>query len=223
MPSDDYALLSPHFTRVDLDRDMVLVRANASIDHVYFVEESIASIISETDKGLTEVGIFGVEGVSATSLLLGATDTPHQTVIQVGGGTGLRIDTGRYLAAVEQSATLRTILLRYVQTQLIQTSQSAAVNAHQRVEARLARWLLMCHDRLDGDRIPLTHEFMGMMIAAERSGVTVTLHILEGAGMIYSTRGLVTIRDRAKLEDLAGDGYGMPEAQYSKLICPFGK
>ena len=112
------------------------------------------------------------------------------------------------------------MLLRYVQTVLVQTAQSMATNATQRVEARLARWLLMCHDRIDGDEIALTHEFMGMMIAAERSGVTITLHILEGAGMIRSKRGRVIILDRDKLEGLAGDSYGVPEAEYRHLIGP---
>jgi CRP-like cAMP-binding protein len=220
----DFALLAAHFSRVEIERGMVLVTADTPVDHVYFLEGSIASILSDTPgKGRTEVGIFGCEGVSAMFLLLGAHDTPHETLIQVGGGTALRIAADRFLAAVEQSETLRTTLLRYVQVMMIQTAQSAAVNAHQRVEARLARWLLMCHDRIEGDRIPLTHEFIGMMIAAERSGVTVTLHILEGAGMIRSMRGMVVVVDRGKLADLAGDGYGLPEAQYTKLLVPFGK
>lgn len=110
-----------------------------------------------------------------------------------------------------------------MQAFLVQAAQSAATNAHQRLEARLARWLLMTHDRVDGDEIPLTHEFMGMMIAADRSGVTVTLHILEGAGMIRSKRGRVIILDRGKLEELADDSYGLPEAEYRKIIAPFGK
>ena len=81
----------------------------------------------------------------------------------------------------------------------------------------------MCHDRLDGDEIGLTHEFMSMMIAAQRTGVTLTLHILEGAGMIRSKRARVEIIDREKLVDLAGDAYGQPEQEYRRLIGPFGK
>lgn len=224
LSSQDLGLLQPHLTRVDLKRGMMLAPAYSRIDHVYFPEGAIASIVSEVPGNKrTEVGIFGREGVSAAFLLLGAHQSPHETFIQVDDGTALRIDTDRYLAAVEQSGTLRKTLLRYVQTLMVQTAQSAATNAHQRIEARLARWLLMCHDRIDGDVIALTHEFMGMMIAAERSGVTVTLHILEGAGMIRSTRGRVTILDREKLMDMAGDGYDVPEAQYSALISPFGK
>lgn len=224
MSPADYALLQPHLTRVPIEREMTLAPAGAAAEHVYFLEDAIASIVSDRPgKGWTEIGIFGREGVSATFLLLGADKSPHETFIQVGGGTAVRIDTAHYLAAVEQSRSLRTLLLRYVHALLIQTAQSAATNAHQQIEGRLARWLLMCHDRIDGDTIALTHEFMGMMIAAERSGVTVTLHILEGAGLIRSTRGRVMILDRARLMELAAEGYGVPEGEYRRLIGPFGK
>lgn len=117
--------------------------------------------------------------------------SPHETFVQVPGSTALRIDTDQYLAAIDQSESLRITLLRYVQTVLVQAAQSTASNASHRVESRLARWLLMCHDRIDGDEIALTHEFISMRISADRSGVTVTLHILEGGGMITSKRGLV--------------------------------
>lgn len=106
---------------------------------------------------------------------------------------------------------------------LVQSAQNMATASNQRLEARLARWLLMCHDRIDGDEIAITHEMLSMMISAERSGVTITLHVLEGAGMIRSERGRVIIRDRDKLEELAGDGYGLPEAEYRRLIGPIGR
>ena len=118
---------------------------------------------------------------------------------------------------------MHRLLLRIAYTLAMKASYTALSNAVHSIDWRLARWLLMCHDRADGDEIPLTHEFMGMMIAAQRSGVTVTLHILEGAGMIRSKRGRVVILDRAKLRDLAGEGYGVPEAQYNRLVGPFGK
>ena len=222
--NDDFALIEPHLTRVQLSRRQVLVVPDESIAHVYFPEGGIASIVSVMARsGRTETGIFGREGVSATCLLLGTDRSPHETFMQVDGSTALRIDADRYLGVIQQSGTLQAVLLRYVQTVLVQAAQSAATNANQRVEARLARWLLMCHDRIDGDEIALTHEFMSMMISADRSGVTITLHILEGAGMIRSTRGRVTIRDRDKLEELAGDGYGVPEAEYRRLLGPLGR
>jgi CRP-like cAMP-binding protein len=224
LSGDDLGLLQPFLRRVELARGEVLVRPDTPIEHVYFPEGGVVSIVSVMkESGRIEAGIFGLEGVSATCLLLGTDRSPHESFVQVNGSTALRINADRYLAAIRQSESLRALLLRYVQTVLVQSAQSMATNASQRVEARLARWLLMCHDRIDGDEIALTHEFMGMMISAERSGVTITLHILEGAGMIRSVRGRVIIRDRDKLEDLAGDGYGIPEAEYRRLIAPFGR
>jgi CRP-like cAMP-binding protein len=224
MSQADRALLIPHFTRMHFSREFVLAPRNQPVQHVYFPEGGVVSIVSVmTASGSTEAGIFGREGVSATCLLLGSDRSPHQTFVQVNGSTALRIETDRYLAAIAQSETLRMLLLRFVQSTLVQAAQSVATNAIQRVEVRLARWLLMCHDRVHGDEIALTHEFMGMMISADRSGVTVTLHILEGAGMIASKRGRVIIRDRAKLEEVAGDSYGVPEREYCRLIAPFGK
>jgi CRP-like cAMP-binding protein len=224
LSADDLALLIPDLTRETLHREKVLVPADKPIAHVWFPEGGVASVVAEmTDSGSTEVGIFGREGFAGIPLLLGSDRSPHIIFIQVNGHTGLRIDTARFLAAVDRSITLRTTLLRYVQTFITQTANSAVSNAHQRIEARLARWLLMCHDRADGDDIAITHQFMGMMIAAERSGVTISLHVLEGAGMIRSKRGRVVILDRLKLEDLAGDSYGRPEAEYRRLIGAFGK
>lgn len=220
----DMGLLEPLLTRVRLERDQVLVRADEPIEHVYFPEAGIISIVSfASDKARTEVGIFGREGMSATALLLGADRSPHETFVQVDGATAWRADADRLLAAVDRSATLRRTLLRYVQTLFVQTAQSAAANAHHRMESRLARWLLMCHDRVEGDNIALTHEFMGMMIGAQRSGVTVSLHILEGAGMVRSTRGRVDILDRDRLKELADGSYGGAEAEYRLLVGSFGK
>lgn len=221
---DDRALLAPFLVRAEIAREQVLVSAHRPVEHAYFLESGVASIVSVTpETGRTEVGIFGRDGFSGTCLLLGAETSPHETFIQIGDATALRIEAGHLLGCVAQSATLQTLLLRYVQTLLVQAAQGAVANAHHRIEARLARWLLMCHDRSDGDEIALTHEFMAMMIAAQRSGVTVTLHILEGSGMIASKRGRVIIKDRDKLEELAGDGYGEPEAEYRRLIGPFGR
>ena len=221
---DDLTSLKPFLTREPLNREQILIPPDRPIEYAWFPESGVGSVVAhKVDTGPTEVGIFGREGFAGTSLLLGASTSPHKVFVQVGGGTALRIGAAELVAATEKSATLRKTLLRYVQTFIIQTADSAISNAHQRVEARLARWLLMCHDRSDGDGIALTHEFMAMMIAADRSAVTVSLHVLEGAGMIRSTRGRVLVLDRQKLEELAGDGYGRPEAEYRKLIAPFGK
>ena len=226
MAADDLELLKPHLVRVDLPREKELVAADEPIDHVYFPEGGVVSITSELrDTATTEIGVFGLEGMSGFHVVLGSDTSPNRTFVQVGDATttALAIELAPFLVTVEQSPSLQKLCLRYAQVSLTQVTYTAVSNAHHRMEARLARWLLMCHDRIDGNNIELTHRFMSMMITAERSGVTVCLHVLEGIGAIRSTRGLVTVIDRAKLEDIAGDAYGTPEAEYRRLIGPFGK
>lgn len=224
MEPGDFALLRPHLTRHDLEHGQVLVEANEPIEHVWFPESGVASIVAEmADTGATEVGIFGREGVSGVSAMLGSDTSPDKTFMQIDGSTGVRIGVAEMRAAMDQSGSLRALLMRYVQTTIVQIAHGAVSNAHHRMEARLARWLLMCRDRVDSDEIRLTHEFMAMMVGVQRSGVTVTLHILEGCGAIRSKRGRVIILDREKLEELAGDAYGAPEAEYRRLIGVFGE
>lgn len=100
-------------------------------------------------------------------------------------------------------------------------SRKPLANGVSHIDERLARWLLMCHDRVDGNAVAITHKFLGMMLGVRRSSVTDTLHILEGRGLIQAARGIITIKDRAKLERVAGASYGVPEAEYRRLIGEF--
>lgn len=220
----DYALLEPHLARVRLMLKDTLFQHDEHIETVHFLESGVASIVAEQEDGeMIEVGLYGREGMSGSPVVMHAGQSPHTSMIQIDNCTALAIASERLLAACEQSASLRQLLLRYTQCLAVQTAMTAASNAHYALPERLARWLLMCHDRVDGDQIELTHVFASMMLAVRRSGVTVTLHTLEAAGSIKSTRGLVTITDRAQLEEIAGQSYGMAEAEYRRLIGPFGK
>ena len=224
MSDDDRSRLAPFITRVKLAEHHQLVPANSRIDTIYFPEGGIASIVaSNRNGGLTEVGIFGREGFSAAPILLDNAQSPHETFMQVNGSTALKIDARRLRIATDESKPLRDLLLRFINAFLIQTASSVVSNARHTFETRLARWLLMCHDRIEGDDLHLTHEFMAMMIAAQRSGVTLTLHVLEGYGAIKSSRKQVTIISRRKLEETAGESYGAPENCYRETIAPFGK
>jgi CRP-like cAMP-binding protein len=148
---------------------------------------------------------------------MGADRAPFRTIVQV-PGDGHRIEAGAFGEAIAASANLRNLLLRYVQALSVQTSYTALSNAVHPIEERLARWLLMSHDRADGNEVPLTHEFLSLMLAVRRPSVTTALHVLEGNRFITAERGLITIRDRARLEEFAGDSYGRPEAEYERLI-----
>ena len=216
--------LKPHLQHVRLARDEVLIAAHRRIEHIHFPEGGIVSITASTaEAGRTEIGIVGYEGFTGTAALLGSDQMPHDTFVQVDHSTAFRISVQHLREAIDTDASLRGLMLRYVQTFVVQTAHSAVSNAHYRIEPRLARWLLMCDDRVASKEIALTHEFMSMMIAAQRPGVTDTLHVLEGEGLIKSMRGKVIILDRAGLAKRAGDAYGAPENEYRRLIGPFGR
>jgi CRP-like cAMP-binding protein len=187
-------------------------------DYIYFLETGIGSVVVRAPDGKSaEVGIFGREGFSPTVALQGADSAPFSIFMQV-AGAGYRIQIAYIMAAVSDRLEMRNLFLRYVQAASIQTAYTAFSNAADQIEQRLARWLLMCHDRTDGDTIDLTHDFLAVMLAVRRQSVTTTLHVLEGKHLVLSQRGFVTIRDRIGLEALAGSSYGVPEREYRRLI-----
>ena len=219
----DLATLVPNLQRGEMERELVLGEIDVPVERIHFPEGGVVSCVATENGSSTEVGLIGLEGMVGISVLFGDPNSGFRSFVQVDHDTSLSIAVADFNEAVAASATMRTAFLRYAHTFIIQISFGLVACAQHLMEARLARWLLMCHDRTDGDTILLTHEFMAMMISAQRSGVTMTLHNLEGSGMIRSTRGQVVIRDRHKLEVLAGDSYGRAEARYSTLIAPFGK
>lgn len=221
LPPADLALLTPHLEPVPLAKGDVVVRSDEPFTHAWFPESGLASIISNTSEPRRlEVGLFGWEVMLSTALVLGADQTPHETLVQV-EGTWLRIEAEWLRAAMGQSPALTGVLMRYVQTFLLVLSQTALSNGAYKVEERLARWLLLAHDRIDGDELPLTHEFLSLMLGVRRSSLTIATHMLEGAGMIRAKRGLIIVLDRAKLEAAAGETYGKAEAEYERLIGPY--
>lgn len=217
LPSD-YSLLEPHFVRIPLPVRLQLHEAGRAIDYVYFPEGGIVSIVAITLDGKScEVGLFGREGMSETATVLGTDYSPHEAYVQSAGVSGLRISRHALTLAFEKSSTLRRHLLRYVQAMMIQLSSSIAA-AGQTIDQRLARWLLMCNDRLDGDEVALTHDFISMMLGVRRSGVTEALDQLEKHQLVSKRRGVIVIDNREGLIALAGAGYGLAEAEYERLI-----
>lgn len=216
----DYDLIRPHLDWVTLAKGTTLIAPNTSIADVYFVESGLGSVIGITPGGeAAEVGLFGIEGTSGIPVILGTDQSPHKVFMQI-GGDGYRVPADALRSAMAESLTLRALLAHYVQFFLIQVAQTAVSNAVHTVEERLARWLLMAHDRMPDDDVPLTHEYLALMLAVRRPSVTTALHMLESGGLIRSTRGNTQIRDRAGLEELAGAAYGVPEAEYRRLIGP---
>lgn len=221
---EDFELLRPHLTRHDLPTHTVVVRPNEPIEFVYFPEGGVVSIVAEQEGGdKVEVGLVGLEGMSGTAVLLDAGQSPQPCMIQIDGAPALKMDAQQLVRICDAKPSLRKLLLRFVQALNVQAASTAAANAHLALPERLARWLLMCHDRVPGDQLELTHEFMSMMLAVRRSSVTVTLHALEGTRAIRGTRGSITVLDRERLEEIAGHSYGEAETEYRRLVGPFGK
>lgn len=217
---DSLAILEPHLEFTPLQVGRVLVHPSRLIEHAYFPGEGVASVLAHAGPDIRlEVGLFGRDGMSASSLLLGADQTPEETIVQI-SGSGFRIEGRNLLMAVSQSVPLHQSLLKFAHLMALQTAYTAVANGTRSIEARLARWLLMCHDRGDNDEIPLTHEFLALMLAVRRSGVTLAIQTLEGKGLIMARRGCITIRRRGGLEALAGENYGPPEAEYARMIRP---
>lgn len=224
LTQEDFALLAPHFTRVSLDKDQIVAAAHERLESFCFPEGGVASYSDILDDGTRiGIGMVGCEGLVGWPLLLGCEQSPYEANVAVGGGGGLRIAAGDLLAACRASPGLERLLQRFVQSFIIQLGRTVVSNLTDPVDRRLARWLLMNHDRLDGDQIDLTHQQLGVMLGVRRATVTDVLHILEGDGLVRSLRGHIMIRDRPRLRQLAGQAYGFAESEYRRLIGPFGK
>lgn len=217
-----YAAIAPHLEPVDLPRGAVLIEADLPFSYVHFLNSGIGSIVVSTADGRqVEAGLFGHEGLSGFVCLLGVDQCAQATFMQV-EGEGYRVPIGALRSACRQSESLRETILRYVYVFMSQTSYTTLSNANQAIEGRLARWLLMCHDRVTGNDIALTHDFLAIMLAVRRPSVTTALNMIEGYGFIRARRGHITIINRDALIDFADGTYGKPEAEYRRLIGPFG-
>lgn len=208
---EDFGRIAPALEPVPLPLHDVLIAPQQPITHAHFIEEGLVSLVADTREGRIEVGLTGREGFVGVPLALGADTTPHTAIVQA-GGEALRITAGVLREALDASAGLRRVLGRYVQSLIVQVGQTVYANADLPVEARLARWILMTHDRLEQDELQLTHEVLSKMLGVRRPTVTTATHMLEGAGMIRARRGRITVVDREKLEDLAGAVYDAAEA-----------
>jgi CRP-like cAMP-binding protein len=214
----DLALLGPHLERTDLPLRMPIEAPNGRIKAVYFIEAGIASVVAVgRRKQEIEVGIIGREGMTGLAVVLGDYRSPHATYVQV-AGHAYCVPATVLRQLLEQSQSLHGMLLKSAQAFMIQTAHTAVANGRARLDERLARWLLMAHDRIDGDELPLTHEFLALMLGVRRPGVTVGLHTLELQGLIRSARRSVTILDRKGIEVRAGAAYGVPEAELRRLF-----
>lgn len=200
--------LGPSFERVPLQSKQTLHEQHQPIEHVYFVEAGVVSIVTALDGDeLIETGTVGHEGLVGTSAILGSERSTYRAFCQIPGGA-LRIPAAVLARERENGTPWFRRLLLYVDFLTGMIAQTAACNRVHQVDARMSRWLLMTHDRVPGDEFPLTQEFLAQMLGVARPTVNITGATLQKAGFIRYTRGRITVVDRAGLETAACECYG---------------
>jgi CRP-like cAMP-binding protein len=203
---------------VHLELADVLCERGAPARHVYFPVDGFVSLLAAVDAHPSlEVGMVGREGMLGVSLGLGVTVTPLRVVVQ-GSGSAWRVAAAPYRRELTRSPALRRTLGRYVHVLMAQLAASAACVHFHRIEPRLARWLLMTHDRARTDRFPVTHEFLAYMLGVRRVGVTIAAGALQARGLIRYHRGDVEVLDRTGLEANACSCYAADQHAYAAVM-----
>jgi CRP-like cAMP-binding protein len=215
---DDFEVLRPELEPVRLSLAAVLYEDGDSLDYAYFPEDCVISLVAMLAEGTSpEMTTFGREGGVATITLLGPTEAFGRYTVQV-PGTALRMSVTRLRALSAERPTIRDVLFRYLQALLAQTLQTVACNAAHPVEARCCRWILMTHDRVGRAELPLTHEFLAAMLAVQRPTVSVVTRTLQTAGLITQRRRMITVADRAGLEEAACECYGAIRRRFTYYL-----
>lgn len=203
LPKKEYQRLLPELEHVRLVFGEILYEAGDTIQHVYFPNDSIISLLSTVAQRSTlEVGIVGNDGMAGISVFMGVDKSRTRALVQ-GPGTATRMKSATLRRESKQLGSLPRLLKRYSHSLLTQISQSAACNRFHTVDARLARWLLMTHDCVKSDEFRLTQQFMSDMVGVRREGVNKAAGALKRAKLISSNRGSVTILNRQGLEAAA--------------------
>jgi CRP-like cAMP-binding protein len=207
IPDSEYELIRPHLEPVELPHHFVLHDVGEKIGYAYFPNDGMTSLVVTTKDGRSvEVGIAGREGVVGTPLAVGMNRGPYLAIQQI-PGSGLRVKSEVLEDVLILSPSLHLELGRYALIQGIQVAQIAACNRLHEIDQRLARWLLMCQDRVDSEVLFLTHEFLADMLGAGRPSVTLAAGILQRAGLIVNDRGTIRIINRKGLEEAACECY----------------
>jgi CRP-like cAMP-binding protein len=220
LPTEDFAYLVPHLRQVDLTFRTTVHGAGEPIAAVLFPERGYASMLAALDDGdSAEVGMIGREGMIGLPLLYGTDRSLVEAMVQ-GGGSAFRMPADMFQRALEERPSLLPPLLRYAMAFSVQVTMTAACNSRHLVEQRLARWLLMAHDRTDGDEFAMTHEFLSMMLGVRRAGVTVAAGALQKAGYVHYEQGRVQVTDRAGLEAAACECHFIVRREFERLLGP---
>jgi CRP-like cAMP-binding protein len=216
LPAEVTERLSPHLEQYDAPLGEKLYKPYGKMKDVFFPLNAIASIVASTQKGqMSEVGLVGHEGVVGFELALGIDNSPNECMVQIAGPI-MRMSGSSFLEEFNRAGVFHDRVLSYLQRMYSQVSQTTLCNRLHHVEERMPRWLLMCHDRIEGDVLALTQEFIALMLGTSRVSITRAAVVLQEIGYIRYSRGRITILDRAGLEDLTCECYYIVKRQYDR-------
>ena len=203
LPKKEYQRLLPELEQVPLAFGDILYEPGDTINHVYFPDNGIISLLSKVERQkFLEVGIVGNEGVAGLPVVLGVSASLNRGLVQ-SAGTAMRMKAATLRKEFKQDGALQSLMHRYLHSLLTQISQSAVCNRFHTVDTRLARWLLMTHDRVGSDEFRLTQEFLSNMLGVRREAVSKAAGALQKQGFVNYTRGHIMILNRAGLEATA--------------------
>jgi CRP-like cAMP-binding protein len=214
----DLARLEPHLDIVHLPKGGIVYDGGETIRYTYFPQDTVVSLVAVMANGASaEMAVFGCEGVFGFVSTSITCESLGRYVVHV-PGTASRIAVERLQAALDASAVLRDLLRRYSEALFSQVLRSVACNALHSAEARCCRWILSAHDSADQDDLPLTHEFLAELLGMQRSTVSIITRTLQTAGLIRQARGVITVTDRAGLEETACECYGVIRRNFERLL-----
>jgi CRP-like cAMP-binding protein len=218
LPQDSLQRLKPHLERVDLPQRRVVHDASTSVEHLYFVNQGLISLIKTMKDGRTvEVAAIGTEGVTGIFALYGIQPPIWDAIVQI-PGEAFRVELGRLQAEMKRSDIFRGIMQRYIHAVVCEIAQTAACNRLHSLEERCCRWLLLAQERAQSDTFPVTHEFLALMLGVQRAGLSITAGILQKAGFIQYSRGRIVILDRSGLEATTCECYLAITAQLKRVF-----
>lgn len=218
LPDNEYQALKPHFDWIPTPHNFCVYQRDQRIEHVYFPLSGEHSILAIMEDGASvEVGTVGNEGFSTIEVLTGGEFALETIVCQI-PGEALRLPLSSFNKAIEGATALHRLAFRYLQAYLSQVSQAVACNRLHTTEERFAKWMLMNHDRVPGDDIQITQEYLAVQLGVHRPSVTLIARSFQRLGLIKYSRGLVTILDREGLEEASCECYAVVKKQFERAL-----
>jgi CRP-like cAMP-binding protein len=218
LPKKDYRQLKVDVENVSLSLNQSLYEPGQLISHVYFPLDCMISLISSSgEESMIEIGVIGNEGIVGAAAFLGGMRTNNRAIVQI-AGSAARMSAKKLNEEFARGGALQSALLRYTQALMAQISQTPVCNRIHSLEERLARWLLMTHDRAQANEFPLTQEFIAYMLGARRPSISDTASRFQNKGLISYVRGKVHVLDRPGIESVACPCYRIVKEEFNRLL-----